>query len=189
MRSKVFLVSDTHFGHENICKFTTDSGEKLRPWNNASEMDEAMIQYWNETVGESDKVYHLGDVVISKKNLQTLSKLNGKKILIRGNHDIFEAKDYLEYFKDIRGCHVTGGMIFSHIPIHEESLARFSINVHGHLHSRRVLKNGEIDPRYFSVCVEQIGFKPIQLEDLYERIKSQGGDFVLKPKEQHDCPT
>lgn len=187
MQSKVFFVSDTHFGHNNICKFTTDSGEKLRPWENAFEMDEALIQSWNETVRECDKVYHLGDVAIAKRHLTTLSKLNGRKILIRGNHDIFDAKDYLQYFKDIRGVHVLNGMILSHIPIHEESLARFSINVHGHLHSRRVMKDGLIDPRYYSVCVEQISFKPIEMSDLVERIKSQGGSVDLKPKENSDC--
>jgi len=187
MQSKVFFISDTHFGHNNICKFTTDSGEKLRPWESASEMDEALVQSWNETVRECDKVYHLGDVVIAKKHLETLSKLNGRKILIRGNHDIFEAKDYLQYFKDIRGVHVLNGMILSHIPIHEESLARFSINVHGHLHSRRVMKDGQIDPRYYSVCVEQVGFKPIEMSDLVQRIKSQGGSVELKPREYSSC--
>jgi len=186
---KVFLVSDTHFGHNNICNFTTDSGEKLRPWDNAPEMDEAMVEYWNETVKEGDKVYHLGDVAIAKKHLATISRLNGRKILIRGNHDTFEAKDYLQYFKDIRGVHVLSGMILSHIPIHEESLARFSINVHGHLHSRRVMKNGLIDPRYYSVCVEQIGFKPIEMNELVERIRSQGGSNELKAKQVNDCPT
>ena len=152
-------------------------------------MDEALIQSWNETVKECDKVYHLGDVAIAKRHLTTLSKLNGRKILIRGNHDIFDAKDYLQYFKDIRGVHVLNGMILSHIPIHEESLARFSVNVHGHLHSRRVMKDGIIDPRYYSVCVEQINFKPIEMSDLVERIKSQGGSVELKPKENSDCAT
>jgi len=45
---KVFLVSDTHFGHNNICNFTTDSGEKLRPWESAAEMDEAMVEIFVE---------------------------------------------------------------------------------------------------------------------------------------------
>jgi len=179
--SNVFLISDTHFGHNNICKFTNDNGQKLRPWDSSDEMDEALIENWNKIVKQNDKVYHLGDVVIAKKHLSTLSKLNGRKILIKGNHDIFPAKDYLEYFKDIRGVHVLSGMILSHIPIHEESLARFSINVHGHLHSRRVMKDGIIDPRYFSVCVEQINFQPIEMSDLQNRIRMQGGSYDLKP--------
>lgn len=179
--NNVFLISDTHFGHNNICNFTDDNGCKLRPWNSSDEMDEALIENWNKVVKQNDKVYHLGDVVIAKRYLSTLSKLNGRKILIKGNHDIFSAKDYLEYFKDIRSVHVLSGMILSHIPIHEESLARFSINVHGHLHSRRVMKNGLVDPRYFSVCVEQIGFQPIEMSDLQKRINMQGGSCDLKP--------
>ena len=189
MNTRVFFVSDTHFGHNNICKFTTETGEKLRPWDNASEMDEAMVELWNGVVREQDKVYHLGDVVMSKKHLSTLGKLNGKKVLIKGNHDIFKPNEYLEYFKDIRGYHVLAGMILSHVPIHPSSLERFSVNLHGHLHSNRVMLDGKIDPRYFSVCVEQIGFMPIQLEDLIERIKQQGGSTEMKPRFRDNCPS
>jgi len=59
----VFLVSDTHFGHAGVCRFTRNDGvTKLRPWDNAEEMDEAMVAAWNERVKPNDKVYHLGDV-------------------------------------------------------------------------------------------------------------------------------
>ena len=45
----VFLVSDTHFGHAGVCRFTrTDGVTKLRPWDNADEMDEFMVKAWNE---------------------------------------------------------------------------------------------------------------------------------------------
>lgn len=179
----VFFISDTHFGHKNICNFTKDDGSKLRPWNDVSEMDEALVENWNSVVNPSDKIYHLGDVCLGKKHLEILSRLNGKKILIRGNHDIFEAKEYMKYFNDIRGVHVMNGMILSHIPIHDGSLERFSINVHGHLHSNRVIKDGVIDPRYYSVCVEQIKFTPIELGVLRENIKLQGGSDSLKTRE------
>lgn len=180
--SNIFLISDPHFGHNGVCKFTRDDGEKLRPWESAEEMDDALIQNWNSVVKHGDKVYVLGDVVMNKKHLHKIGLANGKKVLIKGNHDLCEAKEYLKYFYDIRGCHVMDGMILTHIPIHEESLARFSVNVHGHLHSRRVMKNDMIDPRYFSVCVEQIGFKPIPLEEVKNKIREQGGDTVIKEK-------
>jgi len=51
------------------------------------------------------------------------------------------------------------------------------------------MKDGLIDPRYYSVCVEQIGFKPIEMNELVERIKLQGGSIELKSKEINDCPT
>lgn len=107
----VFLVSDTHFGHAGVCRFThNDTGIKIRPWDNPDEMDEAMVKMWNDTVRPNDKVYHLGDVVINRKSLQILDRLNGDKVLIRGNHDIFKMEDYTKYFRDIRGYHVMNNM-------------------------------------------------------------------------------
>ena len=170
-----YLISDTHFGHAGVCKFLRDDGTKLRPWDSPEEMDEEMIKRWNETVRPKDKVYHLGDVVINRKALKTLGRLNGEKVLIKGNHDIFKLEDYTPYFKDIRGYHVMHGMILSHIPIHPESLARFGTNIHGHLHSNRVMADGVIDPRYQCVCVEQTNFRPILFEDVIKRIIDEGG--------------
>jgi calcineurin-like phosphoesterase family protein len=176
----VFLVSDTHFGHAGVCKFTRDDGTKLRPWDNPDEMDEEMIKRWNETVRPNDKVYHLGDVVINRKALKTLSRLNGDKVLIKGNHDIFRLEEYTEYFRDVRGYHVMNGMILSHIPVHEESLGRFGTNIHGHLHYNRVKKDEVIDPRYHCVCVEHTDYRPILFEEVIKRIKEEGGTIGFK---------
>jgi len=181
----VFLVSDTHFGHAGVCRFLREDGTKLRPWNSPEEMDEAMVKMWNETVRPNDKVYHLGDVVINRKALSILHRLNGDKILIRGNHDIFKLEDYTRHFRDIRGYHVMNGMILSHIPVHEESLGRFGTNLHGHLHANRVMKVDEygtswIDPRYHCVCVEQTDFRPILFEDVLKRIREEGGGIGFR---------
>jgi len=186
----VFLVSDTHFGHAGVCRFThpDDPEVKLRPWDNADEMDEFMIEAWNKKVKPKDKVYHLGDVVINRRSLKTLSRLNGDKVLIRGNHDIFRDDEYRTYFRELRAYHVMNGMILSHIPVHEASLGRFGTNIHGHLHASRVKKargvdaktgtvlySTEIDPRYHCVCVEQTDFAPILFEDVIKRIEAEGG--------------
>ena len=189
----VFLVSDTHFGHNGVCHFTRNDGTKLRPWDTPDEMDEAMIKLWNERVKPTDKVYHLGDVVINRKALNILRRLNGDKVLIKGNHDIFKLSDYLAYFRDVRSYHVMNGMILSHIPLHEESLGRFGVNIHGHLHANRVMKargvdartgeilySDEIDPRYHCVCVEATDFAPILFEDVIKRIKAEGGTVGFK---------
>jgi calcineurin-like phosphoesterase family protein len=181
----VFLVSDTHFGHAGVCRFLRGDGTKLRPWNSPEEMDEVMVKMWNETVRPNDKVYHLGDVVINRKALSILHRLNGDKILIRGNHDIFKLEDYTRHFRDIRGYHVMNGMILSHIPVHEESLGRFGTNIHGHLHANRVMKVDEygtswIDPRYHCVCVEQTDFRPILFEDVLKRIREEGGGIGFR---------
>ena len=174
----VFLVSDTHFGHAGVCRFTRNDGvTKLRPFDTPEEMDEAMIEAWNERVRPGDRVYHLGDVVINRKALKTLDRLNGRKVLIKGNHDIFKLADYTPYFDDIRAYHVMNGLILSHIPIHESGLYRFGSNIHGHTHSNRVLlPNGDIDVRYQCVCVEQLpDFAPILFEDVLKRIADEGG--------------
>lgn len=184
----VFLVSDTHFGHAGVCKFThpKDPTVKLRPWDDPNEMDEEMIKRWNETVRPKDKVYHLGDVVINRKALKTLSRLNGDKVLIRGNHDIFRDDEYRLYFRELRAYHVMNGMILSHIPIHTASLGRFGVNIHGHLHATRVMYRDIfsdeelLDNRYHCVCVEQTDFRPILFEDVIKRIKSEGGEIGFR---------
>jgi calcineurin-like phosphoesterase family protein len=177
----VFLVSDTHFGHAGVCRFTRDDGvTKLRPWTDPEEMDEEMVKRWNETVKPTDKVYHLGDVVINRKALGIMRRLNGDKVLIRGNHDIFRDNEYREHFRELRAYHVMNGMILSHIPIHTASLGRFGTNIHGHLHSNRVMDGDVIDPRYHCVCVEQTEFRPILFEDVIQRIKDEGGVVGFK---------
>ena len=188
--TSVFLVSDTHFGHAGVCRFLREDGvTKLRPWDNPDEMDEEMVKRWNETVRPNDKVYHLGDVVINRKALGIMRRLNGDKVLIRGNHDIFRDDEYRQHFRELRAYHVMNGMILSHIPLHPENLGRFGVNIHGHLHTNRVMKakginypTGEIiysetdiDPRYHCVCVEQTDFTPILFEDVIKRIEAQGG--------------
>lgn len=177
----VFLVSDTHFGHAGVCRFMRNDGvTKLRPWDDPAEMDEFMVKAWNERVRPTDKVYHLGDVVINRRALSTLARLNGDKVLIRGNHDIFRDDEYRQYFRELRAYHVMNGMILSHIPIHEESLGRFGTNIHGHLHANRVMKDGAVDVRYHCVCVEQTDFAPILFEDVIKRIEAEGGTIGFK---------
>jgi len=137
----------------------------------------------------TDKVYHLGDVVINRKALKTLGRLNGDMVLIRGNHDIFRDTEYGQYFRELRAYHVMNGLILSHIPVHEASMGRFGTNIHGHLHANRVkrargvdartgevLYSDEIDVRYHCVCVEQTpDFAPILFEDVLKRIQEEGG--------------
>jgi len=171
-----FLYSDPHFGHFGVCKFMRADGiTKLRPFSTPEEMDEVLVRNYNEKVRSNDKCYFLGDVVINRKALSTLARLNGDKVLIRGNHDIFRDDEYREYFRELRAYHVMNGMILSHIPIHPDSLGRFGTNIHGHLHSNRVMKDGVIDPRYHNVCVEMTDFAPILFEDVIKRIEAEGG--------------
>jgi calcineurin-like phosphoesterase family protein len=79
----IFFTSDTHFGHANIIHYCN------RPFDNADEMNEAMIKVWNETVSPNDEVFHLGDVAFMPfgKLNQLLRRLNGSIHLCLGNHD------------------------------------------------------------------------------------------------------
>jgi calcineurin-like phosphoesterase family protein len=191
----VFLTSDTHFGHTGVCHFTNKDGSKMRPWTDPNEMDEEMVKRWNETVRPNDKVYHLGDVVINRKALKIMHRLNGDKVLIRGNHDIFRDDEYREHFRELRAYHVMNGMILSHIPIHPESLGRFGTNIHGHLHANRVMYRDLfsdeelLDTRYHCVCVEHTDYRPILFEDVIKRIKAEGGSVGMKSHEEVYAPS
>lgn len=81
--SNIFFTSDTHFGHYNAIQHCK------RPFSSVEEMDEALISRWNEDVGAKDIVYHLGDFKFSSKQKVSyyLDRLDGRVILIRGNHD------------------------------------------------------------------------------------------------------
>lgn len=81
--SRVWLTSDTHFGHVNIIKYCN------RPWADADEMNEGLVRLWNDEVPEDAEVLHIGDVAMGKiaLTLPLVSRLNGVKHLITGNHD------------------------------------------------------------------------------------------------------
>lgn len=170
--SNIFLVSDQHFGHENILNFIDSSGRKVRDFASVEEMNEFMVERHNSVVIPKDKVYFLGDVTMSTKAsaLDILRRLNGKKVLIKGNHDLCKLSAYAEHFYDVRGSHQLDKMVLTHIPIHPNSLSRWDANIHGHLHTNIVTRgfiHGEVpDNRYFCVCVEQINFTPISFEEL-----------------------
>jgi calcineurin-like phosphoesterase family protein len=174
--SNIFLISDTHFKHESCwTKFTCDDGSPMRPVaSSAAEGDELMIQRWNSVVRTQDKVYHLGDVFISTKaeDFKLLERLNGTKILIKGNHDMAKLSIYAQYFKDVRAVHKLDHFVLTHVPLHPDSVGRWKGgNIHGHTHYRRMKVNGLYDdPRYHCVCVEQIDYTPLALEDLKSRL-------------------
>ena len=168
-----FVIGDTHWGHTKSLTFLRPDGERLRPFSCVEEMDELMVENWNKVVNARDTVYHLGDVVIPKASLEILDRLNGRKILIRGNHDVASLKHFAKHFEDVRGAFfhhgdstMRGGLIFTHIPVHPSCLSGHYLgNVHGHLHCHLVLnETGEIDRRYFNACVERNDFTPISLD-------------------------
>jgi len=160
--SKTFLISDTHFNHNNILTFKREDGTPLRTFSSIEEMNETMVDRWNKTVGKNDKVYHLGDVAFKNaSSLEILSRLNGDKILIKGNHDTLKPSIYLKHFRDIRAYWVLDKLVLAHIPIHPDSLSRWRGQIHGHTHDRRL-----DDKRYYNVCVENTEYTPVDFEQI-----------------------
>lgn len=186
MSKTVFTVADPHFTHAGVCKFEKNDGTKLRPWACPLEMDEALVENWNTTIRPQDKVYVLGDITMSRKpsSLEILSRLNGDKVLIGGNHDILSARVYLQYFRDVRAVHVWDKCVLTHVPVHPDSLSRWRFNVHGHLHSNEVMLPGgeNIDPRYLCVSMEQpwINFKPIEWTEAMKLAQARMDESGMK---------
>ena len=134
-------------------------------------MDEYMIERWNSVVQNGDRVYHLGDLTFSRTALnEIVPKLNGDKVIVKGNHDMFKVKDYLKHFDDVRAYIIRpkSGLIFSHYPIHPASIKESWLNIHGHTHDRRILQGDDEDYRYLNVSVEQpwMMYTPIDMEEL-----------------------
>jgi calcineurin-like phosphoesterase family protein len=157
-------------------RFLRADGTRVRPWASAAEGDAIMAAKWNNTVSKGDKVYVMGDVAFTPKDLKILGYLNGTKILIKGNHDTLQLSQYAKYFKDVRAYHKLDNEILSHIPIHPVSLWRAKrnaswLNIHAHLHAEEVmLAEGVTDLRYFSCCVERIDYTPISIDEIRNRV-------------------
>lgn len=169
----VFLISDTHFGHANILKFVRKDGSPVRSFASVEEMDEHLVERWNSVVKPADKVYHLGDVSMSKSNIATVGRCNGHKRLVKGNHDTHPIKLYLPYFEEVYATRLLGGMMLSHIPVHPEAIGKSLANIHGHVHNS--VPPLHYGPRYFNVSAEVLDYTPIALEDLKERVLKQQG--------------
>ena len=173
--SEVFFIADTHFNHANIIKHAE------RPFYRVEDMNEYMINQWNNTVSPDDTVMFLGDFLMGRQpkvNLKLfMERLNGLKFLIRGNHDKFSNQTYLDagfqtvhdslaYFLD----NSDKFLVLTHRPLSSFNFApnpslrhlytrKNAVSIYGHTH--------EIgDPH--CVSVENINYTPISLSELRE---------------------
>lgn len=192
--NETWFTSDTHFGHKNIL----DYEKEARPFATVEEMNETLIDNWNQTVGKRDTVYHLGDFAFGSSNIGIASRLNGVKKLVLGNHDTYPSHLYLAHFTRLFGAYYWKRCILTHIPVHAAHLGkRFWLNIHGHLHSRKVMRdpndlfeiNTDIGPllvrgafddhtiedeNYFNVAVELHNLRPVHSSVIMERLKEIG---------------
>lgn len=138
-----FLISDTHHFHKNIIQFEASHRGQFK---SVEEMNEYLIQQWNMVVSNDDTVYHLGDISMHgsySKMVSILSRLNGKIIVIQGNHD--DTKVYKRLLEDgyIEEFHRVGirlrrekqSMWLTHYPM-EIGLRERKWSIHGHIHSQ-----------------------------------------------------
>lgn len=177
----LFFVSDTHFGHKNIIKYCN------RPFRDVDEMDEAMIRNWNSTVGHSDVVIHLGDVGFTKKLRSIVSRLNGKKILIRGNHDNRTSdRKFLEMgFVDIQKEPFDYmGFVLSHYPVGSVMYRHLKdvpldgkINLYGHVHNGTEFDILRDSPNHLCLCVEHTRYRPVSIDEVRQMAALQRNDY------------
>lgn len=163
MARDIWVISDTHFNHANSLNWEDGSRGKL--FNSVNHMNEVMIENWNRVVKPQDKIYHLGDVFMGdKEGFKALwSRLNGKKRLVVGNHDDIKFLSQGNFFQKVYMWRIFSefGLTLTHVPMREDQMRRSTLNVHGHIHERRSpTKNHKC------VCVEQVNYTPVNIEDL-----------------------
>lgn len=168
--SEIYVVSDTHFNHVNILKFTGKDGKPFRVFDDVDHMNEVMINNWNKVVTPQDKVYHLGDVYFGsqQKADQILSRLNGKKRLIVGNHDVIYGKGNVlqKHFQKIYMWRLFKeyNMLLTHVPVHRDSFRKVEYNVHGHIHEK-----DSYGKEYINVSVEKTNYTPINITTIIKK--------------------
>ena len=172
--SKIFFVSDNHFGHRAILQFCpkTRLGEGVSRHidqmfqeehpdfkrrhdirqDYVRQMDEKMISVWNETIGDDDLVYCLGDFSFYKagKTESILRQLAGRKILVKGNHDHWLDENTSKYFESVHDyLSITidkKPIVLFHFPIAEwDRMHHGGYHLYGHVHGDLQLPGRAID--------------------------------------------
>ncbi len=179
----IFFTSDTHFGHARINELAN------RPFDSVEEMNETIIDRWNETVKTTDTVFHLGDVALGKldDSLPLMDRLNGHKHLIVGNHDrVFAGNKpaYIERFMPVYRAFfdtINYSMVWNvgkhtvrlnHFPYSGDSQSKDrhskyrpvddgTILIHGHTHSQELVSFSEQGTLQIHVGVDAHLYYPV----------------------------
>ena len=174
--SVVRFIGCLHLGHTNIAKH--------RGWDNAEEQDEFLIQEWNQVVSKRDLTYIIGDITMEKAlDYYKLDQLNGRKVVVLGNHDRHQdVKKLLDYVDGVAGAIDYKGFILTHVPIHPNEVQFYRGNIHAHIHHENKLEEVIVSDkyldeghkpaatlfRYFNVDAHLVGYRPQSIEDLYK---------------------
>lgn len=177
----LYFTADSHFNHANIIKFCN------RPFNNVEQMNETLIDNWNQVVGKDDIVFHLGDFCLggAAEWTKLLDRLNGKIYLILGNHDLKNIRQgFIQRFEHVAlQMFITVDkqkMYLSHYPfLCFEGGYKDVWQLFGHVHTRK--NNTGIDaerlqylyPTQYDVGVDNNNFEPVSFEEVKAIIDRQ----------------
>lgn len=170
--SKIFFTSDTHFNHDREFVYSP------RGFKTIQEMNGTLVKNWNETVGNDDDIYVLGDFFLGTDFnyiQEVLNKLNGRIHLVTGNHDtpskIIEYTSWnniVEIADALRIRHKKREFFLCHYPVLTASLEqdpdKAVINLFGHTHSKD--KFYEDRPYMYNVAVDANDNKPVEIEEI-----------------------
>jgi len=180
---ELFLTSDTHFWHKNVIKYCD------RPFADAKEMNAALIANWNAKVPTTGIVFHVGDFAMNcsiNQIIEVGEQLNGRIILIRGNHDdvAIEANNKKKIFEavhtrlDIRVMtnHENVGdyidMELNHFPsLVWNNSHKGSWQAFGHCHSKKPIPNQNIFQH--DVGCDGNRFMPLSFQDFDQIISTR----------------
>ena len=172
----IWFTSDLHFNHLNILKYEPVT----RPFAGIEEMNETLITNWNSVVKDTDTVYVLGDFVMGMADevKKILDRLNGKIILVRGNHDTKTKLDIYRArgieIRDIAYLSYKGRFfILCHFPIASEEFIQMVVrdnsevvNLYGHVHSNAPTGYHE---GTFHIGVDTNNLTPISIEQVWQQ--------------------
>lgn len=176
---KVFFTSDLHFGHANIIRFDN------RPFTSVEEMDAELIKRWNNKVTADDTVYILGDIswYNDEKTVEIMNKLNGHKILIKGNHDRVHGRvrncfEEITDYKEIK--YVDNHIVLCHYPIVFFNRHHYgSYMFYGHVHNSHEwnmtenhkfeLQQLDIKCNMFNVGTMIWNYEPVTFEEIVNK--------------------
>lgn len=158
----VYFTSDLHLGH----LMASDK----RGFNDIRVHDETVLASIEVIDDKRMVLYILGDVAMNPAMLSRLKDFKCRKILVRGNHDVYKLSEYLEVFEEIHGFLKYKGMWLSHCPIHPQEMFRAEVNVHGHIHKDAMTK--PLGFPYINVNWD-FWHRPISLDEVKALIESR----------------
>lgn len=167
----IYFTSDLHFYHTNVIHHAD------RPYSSVEEMNQALIDNWNQRVRASDEVYILGDVILKGASYanEILPQLKGHRYLIKGNHDRFAEQESFDkglfvWIKDYHELkYQNQRFILFHYPIDRwNHFYRSSIHLHGHSHnfSDYNERNVESGFRRYDVGIDANKMAPVSIEEI-----------------------